>query len=120
MSGEQEAIKQVQSSGESSASRSEFARLIFRGRDGKAARKDILRNTTLIGSSKRCNIQLLSPEVSFSHCVVSVDSGIVRVRDLRSRTGTFVNGAAVDVSDLSHGDELKVGPFQFVVETNLG
>ena len=98
----------------------EYARLVFKGKDGKRAKKDILRNSTLIGSSKRCNIQLLSQDVSGCHCLISVDSGVLRVRDLRSRKGSFVNGDAVDVCELAHGDRLQVGPFVFRVETNIG
>lgn len=120
MSSPPETDKRKESDAPDVTPRLEYARLVFKGRDGKRAKKDVLRNTTLIGSSKRCNIQLLSADVSFSHCVVSVDSGVLRVRDLRSRTGTVVNGAAVDVCELAHDDRLQVGPFVFRVETNLG
>lgn len=98
----------------------EYARLVYRTREKKFARKDVLRNTTLIGASPRSHIQLVSDHISYAHCVISVDSGELRVRDLRSRTGTHVNGTRIDVCTLADGDKLKVGPFSFMVETNLG
>jgi len=36
------------------------------------------------------------------------------IRDLESRNGTFVNGAAVTESRLQHGDQVSVGDSVFV------
>ena len=96
------------------------ADLIFRSRDGKRTVKSVLRPTTLIGASPKCNIQLISETVSHFHCVITLDNGRLRIRDLRSRTGTKLNGAAIEVSDVRDGDRLEIGPFLFAVDTNLG
>ncbi|NOX55945.1 MAG: protein kinase [Planctomycetes bacterium] len=96
-----------------------YARLVFRGRDGKVVLKNILRPTTLIGSSAKCNIQLVSDAVSQFHCVITLDDGRLRVRDLRSRSGTKLNDDLIEVAELCDGDVLEVGPFRFTVETNL-
>lgn len=97
----------------------EFARLIFRERGKEPVCKDILQSTTLIGSSRRCHIRLKSQEISYAHCLISFDAGLLRVRDLRTRTGTKVNGTSIEAATLTDGDTLELGPFVFVVETNL-
>lgn len=96
-----------------------FARLVFTLADGTGGSKDILRATTLIGSMEGCNIRIESSEVSAAHCVITVDAGVLRIRDLRSQAGTKVNGKAVTVAELSNGDKIRVGRFRFRVETNL-
>ncbi len=97
----------------------QYARLVFRDHHGETIKKDILRPTTLIGSSAKCNIQLVSPKISYLHCVISLDDGQLRVRDLRSRNGTYLNGSSIEVCRLANGDCLELGRFSFHVETNL-
>ncbi len=96
-----------------------YARLMFRGPDGQTIEKNVLRYTTLIGSGPRCNIQLLDPEIAEAHCIVTIESGVLRVRDLRSASGTRVNGESAAVATLSAGDTIEVGRFSFLVATNL-
>ena len=96
-----------------------YARLTFRGPDKKNIEKDVLRYTTLIGSSSGCNIQLVDPAIAKVHCIVALESGRLRVRDLRTQTGIRVNGVVTQVASLSDGDVLQVGSFSFHVQTNL-
>ena len=82
----------------------------------------------VIGRSSDCDIRLPAGlefgEVSRHHCVLEIDPAALRVRDLGSRNGTFVNGQTVgqrgcgeepDVTDdapwhpLREGDELRLG-----------
>ncbi|WP_339912170.1 FHA domain-containing protein, partial [Symmachiella dynata] len=95
------------------------ARLMFRGPDGQTIEKSVLRYTTLIGSGPRCNVQLLDPEIAEAHCIVTVESGVLRVRDLRSAVGTRVNGQSIQVATLAEGDTIEVGRFSFLVATDL-
>ena len=92
---------------------------MFRGPDGRTIDKNVLRYTTLIGSGPRCNIQLLDPAIAEAHCIVTLESGVLRVRDLRSATGTHVNGRSVTVANLAAGDTIEVGRFSFLLATNL-
>lgn len=63
-----------------------------------------------IGRSRQCHLQVFRRSVSRKHCVVEETDAGVRVRDLSSRFGTFVNGARVSGSaSLSDGDTLTVG-----------
>jgi hypothetical protein len=96
-----------------------FARLHIRGSEGATAIKDVLRATTLVGAMGQCNIQLVGPGIAPAHCAITVESGRLLVHDLRSRSGTWLNGLRVDVASLADKDLLRVGEFACRVETNL-
>ncbi|MBM3695050.1 MAG: FHA domain-containing protein [Actinobacteria bacterium] len=53
--------------------------------------------------------------VSRRHAAFHVEGGKLRVRDLGSTNGTYVNGEVVDQSDLNPGDEVIIGRFHLVV-----
>jgi pSer/pThr/pTyr-binding forkhead associated (FHA) protein len=96
-----------------------YARLAYPHPQRGTAYKDILRHTTLIGSSIDCPIRLLSSEIAPAHCVITLDNDVIRVRALRPDAGIRINGNPVDISVLCHGDCLEIGPFSFRIETNL-
>ena len=59
----------------------------------------IERQPCLIGRAPDCDIQL-SGDISFAnisrhHCMLDIDPPAVRVRDLGSRNGTFLNGERI-------------------------
>jgi pSer/pThr/pTyr-binding forkhead associated (FHA) protein len=84
----------------------------------------------VVGRAPDCDIQLPQDlrhaDVSRHHCLLDIDPPTIRVRDLGSRNGTYVNGlkigqrprdrpvATADLisgaaQDLKDGDELRVG-----------
>jgi len=64
----------------------------------------------VIGRSPRCDIVIGAAIVSRAHCRVSVTLSGVRVEDLHSENGVFVNGERVDgARDLLVGDRLTIG-----------
>jgi pSer/pThr/pTyr-binding forkhead associated (FHA) protein len=89
-----------------------------------------------IGRADDCEIQmpgdLASADISRHHCLLEIDPPAIRVRDLGSKNGTFVNGKRIeqnqnhtprwettpDVSEdqeLKDGDELRLGHTLFRV-----
>jgi Nif-specific regulatory protein len=62
-----------------------------------------------IGREKSNQLCLRSMLVSRRHCVVRNDSGHLKVSDLESTNGTFVNSVPVRECVLKHGDQLRVG-----------
>jgi hypothetical protein len=96
-----------------------YARLAYPHPQRGTGYKDILRHTTLIGSSIDCPIRLLSSEIAPAHCVITLDNDVLRVRALRPDAGIRLNGHPVDISVLCHGDCVEIGPFSFRIETNL-
>jgi len=63
----------------------------------------------LIGRRETCDIVISDDAVSTAHAVIFEMDGQRFVRDLGSRTGTFVNGKQVHQSDLSLGDTIRIG-----------
>lgn len=53
--------------------------------------------------------------VSRHHAVFLVEEGRLRVEDLGSTNGTYVNGKRAERADLTPGDEVIIGRFHLVV-----
>jgi pSer/pThr/pTyr-binding forkhead associated (FHA) protein len=73
----------------------------------------------LIGRDRQCHLRPHCPLVSKLHCAIAPWAGRVRVRDLKSRNGTFLNGHPVDGEVLVRdGDRLQVGALAFAFRIN--
>lgn len=70
--------------------------------------------TTVIGRRSGCDLHIEDESVSTIHAIVFELDGIRFVRDLGSRTGTFVNGVAAHQQPLNFNDRLRVGPREFI------
>jgi len=66
-----------------------------------------------IGRGGESEIQLQDQSVSRRHCTIDVAGGEVRVTDLESANGTFVNERAIESAHLQPGDLLRVGSTVF-------
>lgn len=70
----------------------------------------------LIGREEDCHLRPNSELVSRHHCVFTHDEYTVRVRDLGSTNGTFVNGNRVrGTAVLNSGDHITVGKLEFEI-----
>jgi len=84
--------------------------------EGRQSGKSIPLNVKqfLIGREQDCHLRPNSDLVSRHHCVLSIDDYTVRVRDLGSTNGTFVNGERIQGQVvLKPGDHLAVGKLTF-------
>ncbi|MBI1348471.1 FHA domain-containing protein [bacterium] len=67
----------------------------------------------IIGREQDCQVKLQDAAVSRHHCVLLQDDYAVRVRDLGSRNGTFLQGKRVSGEQiLLSGDVLTIGQTQ--------
>lgn len=94
----------------------------------------------MIGRSENCQLRIsgncVSMTVSRRHCMIEIDSLTVRIRDLGSLNGTFVNGVRIGKRnrgapppeagpaenkgiELHDGDRVLVGPCEFQVEIRM-
>ncbi len=63
----------------------------------------------LLGRRDTCDIVIADEAVSTAHAVIFEMDGRRFVRDLGSRTGTFVNGNQVHQAELEFGDTVRIG-----------
>ena len=74
------------------------------------------RPVLLVGRHPECDVRIDLPKVSRRHCCLALAYERVVIRDLGSRNGLRVNGRIVEEAQLSHGDEVAIGPLIFRVE----
>ncbi len=69
-----------------------------------------------LGRGADVAVRIVDRWLSRRHCRLDVADGVVVVRDLGSRHGTFVNGQSVNECKLLPGDEVGIGLSHFVAE----
>ncbi len=69
----------------------------------------------LIGNCETALWQLLDPRLSLHHARVSASGAVWQIEDLKSTTGTFVNGERITRELLHHRDQISIGHFQIQV-----
>lgn len=75
------------------------------------------RNKFLIGREEDCQLRPNSDLVSRHHCVFSTDDFTVRIRDLGSTNGTFVNNHRITGQVvLKQGDQIRIGKLAFEIQ----
>src|SRR3954470_5768926 len=77
--------------------------------DGSDVAINIEGKSVLIGRRETCDLSLQEETASTTHAIVFEMDGHRYIRDLASRTGTFVNGKQIHQVELSSGDEIKIG-----------
>src|SRR5947209_3486517 len=74
----------------------------------------------VLGRARGCAVRIPSAQVSRQHCRLTVEDGLVQIKDLGSVNGTLLNGQKIrGVEYVRPGDNLTVGPVTFVVEYEL-
>jgi ABC transport system ATP-binding/permease protein len=73
----------------------------------------------LVGRDASCDLWLPHLTISQRHALFLRQNGQVTIRDLKSKNGTFVNGARIEQVILREGDEIQIGPFRLVYDSRL-
>jgi predicted component of type VI protein secretion system len=98
--------------------RTVLVRLVILTGRHRGARLNLPEKTVVVGRDEDCAVRLNTHEVSRQHCKLTVSADEIRVKDLGSRNGTFINDQEVkEESALKPGDILRVGPMLFQMET---
>jgi pSer/pThr/pTyr-binding forkhead associated (FHA) protein len=78
-----------------------------------------IKNTTdsyvYLGKDMSCHIQVAAPDIEPRHCRFEINEGKLLIKDMRSNSGTFVNGAQILEAQLHDGDILSIGYIELVV-----
>jgi pSer/pThr/pTyr-binding forkhead associated (FHA) protein len=86
------------------------ARLKVLSGPGSGETIPVVHGKLLIGREQDCHLMLESGLVSRHHCVLMLDEYTLRVRDLGSKNGTYVNGRRINVGQtvLLPGDVVSI------------
>ena len=92
------------------------AKLVIVGGNADVRQYD-LALPTIVGRGSDCSLTLIHPLVSRQHCELFESNGILMVRDLDSRNGTFVGDMRItsQAMPVKPGDLLTVGGVTFRV-----
>ena len=86
--------------------------------DGERRSFSMARDMTVVGRREDCDLRIPLGEVSRKHCRLIRDGDTLKLEDLGSSNGTFLNGSRVQEALLSPGDTIQVGPVVFVVQVD--
>jgi len=77
------------------------------------------RGRVCVGRGDSADLSFDDAAMSREHAAFELSGGGYRIRDLASSNGVLVNGGAVLVADLKHGDRIELGEhrFQYLLET---
>jgi pSer/pThr/pTyr-binding forkhead associated (FHA) protein len=78
----------------------------------------LTKTTSVIGRREDCDLRIPLAEVSRKHCRIIVEEDLLRLEDLGSSNGTYVNNQRVQEAAINPGDILTVGPVSMVVQIN--
>src|SRR5688500_12228926 len=93
-----------------------MARLILNAGTPQARELVLKEGVNTVGRSDANDFAITDPSVSGSHCQVIVSDGSVRLRDVGSTNGTFINGARVTEVDLKGRQQIQLGAVQVMFE----
>ena len=73
-------------------------------------------DVSIVGRKEDCDVRIPLAEVSRRHAQISIGEKNVRLKDLGSANGTFVNNKRVKDQALAPGDHVVIGPVVFTIQ----
>ncbi|MCP4375513.1 MAG: FHA domain-containing protein [bacterium] len=86
--------------------------------DGQRKDFPLTNPVSVIGRGEACELQIPLLNVSRRHCELRLEQGTIRVKDLASSNGTYLNNQRINEDTLSAGDRLAIGPIVFTVQVD--
>ncbi len=74
----------------------------------------------LVGRVDECDIQTANRTVSRRHCEFVYEGGVIRLRDLGSTSGTYVNGSKITSTVIERGDSIACGQLKITAIDESG
>lgn len=94
-------------------------KLILFKTDGSQKAFPLANNATVIGRRHDCDLRIPVTSVSRRHCQLIYNKDTLKVRDLGSRNGTYLNDKRIDGEvTIQAGDYLKIGPLMFLLQVD--
>jgi hypothetical protein len=76
----------------------------------------LVKSTNVVGREEYCDVIIPDNQVSRKHCLLEAGEQNIKVSDLESHNGTYVNGALVSKGFLNVGDTLCLGNYSLVLK----
>lgn len=92
------------------------ANLVLFKNDGNVKIFPLQSNITVIGRRHDCDLCVPLSQISRRQCRLSKDENLIKIHDLDSRNGTYVNGTRIQESHVRAGDYIKIGPLTFLLQ----
>ncbi|MBI5723890.1 MAG: FHA domain-containing protein [Planctomycetes bacterium] len=93
-------------------------KLIRFSSDGKRAEFPVT-ESIVIGRADDCGLRVLSKSISRYHCEIALEEdNRIKLKDLGSSNGTFLNGRKIREAWMKAGDKLTLGPFTLILQVN--
>jgi pSer/pThr/pTyr-binding forkhead associated (FHA) protein len=94
------------------------ANLVLFKKDGSQKAFSLPSDLTVIGRRHDCDLCIPLRVVSRRHCQLSQNNETVKIRDLDSKSGTFVNGKRISDATIEAGDYITIGPLTFLLQVD--
>ncbi|MDB5038548.1 MAG: hypothetical protein JWQ35_2076 [Bacteriovoracaceae bacterium] len=79
------------------------------------------KKTYILGRDNTTDIPLPEKKISRRHASLTIQNGVLKVEDLRSLNGTFVNGSLInEQTTLNDRDRFQIGSYLFEVSLSVG
>jgi len=92
-------------------------KLVLFKKDGSRKIFPLPSSVTVVGRRHDCDLRIPLLPVSKRHCELSLNKDTLKVRDLGSRNGTYINGKQIgDEVTIGAGDYLTIGPLTFLLQ----
>jgi len=75
--------------------------------------------TLVLGRSSQTDVQIYDERISRRHCALRLEGNSVRLKDMGSNNGTYVNGAEVREVALTTGDVITLGSTEVEVQIHV-
>ena len=92
--------------------------LVLFKKNGSKKNFSLPSNITIMGRRHDCDLCVPLMVVSRRHCQLSQNNESLKVRDLDSRSGTFLNGKRISEATVQAGDYLTIGPLTFQLQVD--
>ena len=93
------------------------ANLVLLKKNGSQKTVALPSSVAIVGRRHDCDLRICLPTISRRHCEISQNGAALKIRDLDSAWGTFVNDRRVNgETPIQAGDYIRIGPLTFVCQ----
>ena len=92
------------------------ANLVLFKKDGSRKSFPLPSDITVAGRRHDCDLCIPLMVVSRRHCQFSQNNEALKIRDLDSQSGTFLNGNRISEATVQAGDYITIGPLTFLLQ----